>query len=236
LRISPGNRTPRGVPDKPLKDLVTRILREGGFVPSPGIVENLCAYLEGLDAWNRRMNLTGLKDVGEMAVKHVGDTLTLTAALPPSTRTVLDIGTGAGVPGLVLKLLRPDLEIVLVDSIRKRISFLKTVIAVMGLEGVWAEQGRVGTERGVPHGRPEGGFDVIVSQAVGSIDELARMACPLLARQGVVILMKGPKAAGELEAKRDELVGKGWGVELMETRVPVTGHVRNLILLRRVGT
>jgi 16S rRNA (guanine527-N7)-methyltransferase len=205
-------------------------------VPSPGIIENLCAYLQELHAWNRRMNLTGLKDIGEMAVKHVGDTLTLTAALPQGTRTVLDIGTGAGVPGLVLKLLRPDLQIVLVDSIRKRISFLKTIVAVMGLEGVWAEQGRVGAEKDVPRERPENGFDVVVSQAVGCIDELARMARPLLAQQGVVIAMKGPKAVRELEAKGDELVREGWGVGLKKTCAPITRHERNLIILRRVET
>lgn len=236
MGLSPESHSFSGDSDKPLKDLVTRILREGGLVPSPGIVDNLCTYLEQLSAWNRRMNLTGFKDVGEMAVKHVGDTLTLIPALPAGARTALDIGTGAGVPGLVLKLLRPDLEIVLVDAMRKKVSFLKTVIAVMGLGGVSAEQGRVGAEHGVPHGRPKAGFDVVVSQAVGRIDELARMARPFLSRQGVVIAMKGPKAAGELEATRDELVAKGWGAELMETRAPMTGHVRHLIILRRVET
>jgi 16S rRNA (guanine527-N7)-methyltransferase len=202
------------------------------MTPGEKSVGAICAYLEELHGWNRRANLSGLKTRQDMALKHVGDTVLLARALDPGIRTVLDIGTGAGIPGLILKLLLPHLEVVLVDALRKRISFLRTVIALLDISGVWAEQGRVGSDP-VPSRVPDGGFDLVVSQAVGAIDELARLAEPLLARQGKVISMKGPGAAMELESAGDALRVRGWTVTPVKADVPVTGHSRTLVTLTR---
>lgn len=193
---------------------------------------NLGVYLGELYSWNQRINLTGLKTIEEMALKHVGDTLTLIRFLPKSVHHVLDIGTGPGVPGLILKLFCPDLKIVLIDAIRKKVSFLNTVIAIIGLTDIWAEHCRLGSKDILRHFPPEG-FDVIVSQAVGSLDEFARMALPLLSANGLVIAMKGPKADEELEEKMGYLQRHGWKAGIIKTKTPVSSFQRNLVVLRR---
>jgi 16S rRNA (guanine527-N7)-methyltransferase len=207
-------------------------LQECGIAPSGELITNLRIYLEELYSWNQRVNLTGLKTMQEMALKHVGDTLTLIRFLPVGIRHVLDIGTGSGVPGFILKLFRPDLEIVLIDAVRKKVSFLSAIIAITGLTGIWAEHCRVGP-KDIPMHLPPEGFDVIVSQAVGPLDELARMARSLLSPNGLVIAMKGPKLDEELEGKIDYLQRHGWKTDIIRTQTPVSGFRRNLVMLRR---
>ena len=215
-----------------IKPLLHELLQEGGVRPSGELITNLGIYLGELYSWNQRINLTGLKTIEEMAVKHVGDTLTLIRFLPEGVHHVLDIGTGPGVPGLILKLFRPDLEIVLIDAIRKKVSFLSTVIAIIGLTGIQAEHCRVGP-KDIPRHLPIEGFDVIVSQAVGPLDELARMARPLLSANGLVIAMKGPKVDEKLEEKMGYLQRYGWKTSIIKTQTPVGSFKRNLVMLRR---
>jgi 16S rRNA (guanine527-N7)-methyltransferase len=208
-------------------------LQESDITPSGELITNLRIYLEELYSWNQHVNLTGLKTMEEMAIKHIGDTLTLIRFLPEGVHHVLDIGTGPGVPGFILKLLRPDLEIVLVDAIRKKVSFLNAMIAKIGLKGIWAEHCRVNLEDIPGHLLPPEGYDVIVSQAVGPLDELACMARPLLSVNGLVIAMKGPKIYEELEEKMDYLQRHGWKASIIRTQTPVGNFRRNLVMLRR---
>ena len=212
--------------------LLHELLKEGGVTPSEELITNLRVYLGELYSWNQRTNLTGLKTMEEMAVKHIGDTLTLIRFLPEGIHYALDIGTGPGVPGLILKLLRPDLEIVLIDAIRKKVSFLNTVIAIIGLTSIWAEHCRVGP-KDIPRHLPPEGFDLIVSQAVGPLNELAIMARPLLSTNGLVIAMKGPKVDKELEEKMGYLQRHGWKTSIIKTQTPVSNFQRNLVMLRR---
>ena len=207
-------------------------MQQGGVTPSGELITNLRVYLGELYSWNQRINLTGLKTMEEMAIKHVGDTLTLIRFLPEGVHHVLDIGTGPGVPGFILKLFRPDLEIVLIDAIRKKVSFLNTVIAIIGLTGIQAEHCRV-SPKDIPRHLPPEGFDVIVSQAVGPLDELASMARPLLSPNGLVIAMKGPKVDEELEGKMGYLQRHGWKTGIIKTQTPVSSFRRNLVMLRR---
>ncbi|MDL1960774.1 MAG: 16S rRNA (guanine(527)-N(7))-methyltransferase RsmG [Deltaproteobacteria bacterium] len=207
-------------------------MQEGGITPSGELVTSLRVYIEELHSWNQHTNLTGLKTMEEMAIKHIGDTLTLIRVLPEDVHHVLDIGTGPGVPGFILKLFRPDLEIVLVDAVRKKVSFLNTMIAKIGLKGIWAEHCRV-SPKDIPRHSPPEGFDIIVSQAVGPLDELARMARPLMSANGLVIAMKGPKIDEELEGKIGYLQRHGWKTSIIKTQTPVGSFRRNLIMLRR---
>lgn len=215
-----------------IEPLLNELLQEGGVTPSGELTANLKVYLEELYSWNQNINLTGLKTMEEMAVKHIGDTLTLIRFLPEGIHNALDIGTGPGVPGLILKLFRPDLEIVLIDSVRKKVSFLNTVIAIIGLTGIWAEHCRVGPKDMPGHLPPEG-FDVILSQALGPLDELAIMARPLLSTNGLIIAMKGPKVHKELKEKMGCLQRRGWKTSIIKTQTPVSSFQRNLVMLRK---
>jgi 16S rRNA (guanine527-N7)-methyltransferase len=215
-----------------IDSLLYELLREGGITPSEELITSLRIYLEELCSWNQHINLTGLKTMEEMAIKHIGDTLTLLRVLPEDVHHLLDIGTGPGVPGFILKLFRLDLEIVLVDAIRKKVSFLNTIIAKIGLKGIWAEHCRV-SPKDIPRHSPLKGFDIIVSQAVGPLDELARMARPLMSINGLVIAMKGPKVDEELEKKMGYLQRHGWKTSIIKTQTPVGSFRRNLVTLRR---
>ncbi len=164
--------------------------------------------------------------------KHLGDTLVLAHELPVNTGTLLDIGSGAGVPGLLLKILRPELEVVLVDAVRKKVSFLRTIIARLDLEGIKAEHGRVG-DTGVPARMPAEGFDLITSRALGSIPCLIKMALPLLSPSGLITAMKGPGGPEELEESMDIVREKRLEVKILEKHLPVLGHGRCLIFFRR---
>lgn len=211
---------------------MARIIEVAGLQPDEAVIGRLVAYLEELSVWNRRINLTGIRDMGDLVVKYVGDTVPIASLVPDHARTCLDIGTGAGAPGLVLKMLVPRLDVTLVDSIRKRVSFLAHVIATLGLSGVRVEQGRIG-EPGVPDSVPEGGFDIITSQAVGSIGDLAGMSLPLLSPDGIVIAPKGPRGGRELDEAGQILERAGLAGETIKYRQPVTGLPRVIVILRR---
>ncbi len=218
--------------DEALVPFLKRILEEAGIPHDDAVISALCVYLGELEIWNRRMDLSGIRDMEGLALKFVGDTAPFVPFVPTGTRTVLDIGTGAGAPGLVLKILLPQLKIVLVDALRKRVSFLRHVIALLGLAGVTAQHGRVG-EPGVPRTHPPEGFDLVTSQAVGSLDLLTRLAIPLLAPGGGVVAFKGPKAMAEVEICREMLAQKGFLAETVPVRQPVSGLPRTLVLLHR---
>ncbi len=203
------------------------------MAPDSRLEARLAAYFTELDRWNRRINLTGLKSMDEMVFKHLGDTLLLAQNMPKNVHTVLDIGTGAGIPGLLLKLIHPELNVVLVDAVRKKVSFLKTAIAKLNLTGVWAEHGRAG-DPGVPKHMPQEGFDLITSRALGSISSLLKIALPLLSPAGTIIAMKGPGGPAELGKSMNILQKKGVKIKILEKNLPVLGHKRCLIFFQRM--
>ncbi len=212
--------------------MIARVLREAGITGvDQTTISRLLAYFSQLHHWNQRINLTGHKGMEEMVLWHLGDTACLSTVVPRGTKTVLDIGTGAGVPGLVLKILRPDLEVVLTDAARKKVSFLRTAIFRLGLDGVWAEQGRVG-EAGFPSRRPGGGFDLVTSRALGGLEEILELGLPLLSPGGRIVAMKGPRGREELEGVRDLLHARDLQAEIHEARLPIVGRLRTLIVFK----
>ena len=168
-----------------------------------------------------------------MVYKHLGDTLVLARWLPDWISSILDIGSGAGIPGLILKILRPDLDIWLLDARRKRISFLNAVTAELGLHGVHAVHGRAGTGVGITtSGAPEG-FDMVTSQAVGSIVDLASMAVEFIKPGAMAVAMKGPEGENELESALPWLDEHGWEAEAVPAETPVKRHRRFLVVMLR---
>jgi 16S rRNA (guanine527-N7)-methyltransferase len=133
--------------------------------------------------WNRKTNLTAITAPGEVAVRHVVDSL---AALPhlPERGALLDIGSGGGFPGLVLKIARPALSVTLIDAARKKVSFLSHVIRSLGLSDIAARHIRA-------EGLQDGSFDVVICRALCALPEFIDMALPLLAPKGRLIAMKG---------------------------------------------
>ncbi len=177
-----------------------RIIREGGRalnVPiGAEIADRFSRYGEELLRWNRRINLTAITDPLEAAVKHFLDSAAVSPHIPPHAR-LLDIGAGAGFPGLALKILRPDLEVALVDAVRKKVSFQQHMIRTLSLSGIRARHARVeDIFESDAHG-----FDVVICRALTDLPRFFQMAGPLLAPNGMCIAMKGRPEEVEAEIR-----------------------------------
>ncbi|WP_259055278.1 16S rRNA (guanine(527)-N(7))-methyltransferase RsmG [Methylohalomonas lacus] len=157
----------------------------------------LLDYLELLVHWNQAYNLTAVRDPQAMVAYHLLDSLSLLPHLRESDRRCLDIGTGAGLPGVVLALARPDQHWVLLDSNSKKTRFLQQVRMQLDLNNIEVVRERV-TEYA-----PEALFDVVSARALAGLDKLCRWAQPLLAPGGRLLAMKAAPDAGELDSVVD---------------------------------
>lgn len=150
-------------------------------------------YLQLLLKWNKTYNLTAITDPAEIKIKHFEDSLAPIPFLPCHAEAsakagrLLDIGTGAGFPGIPLKIARPDLHIVLLDAQRKKIAFCQAVIRELGLTEIEAYQGRAEDLKRV---EKWGKFDVVISRATFSLQDFLKMALPFSKPSGLAIAMK----------------------------------------------
>ena len=166
-------------------------------------IERLCDYNDLLVQWNKKINLTALTAPEDVALKHFADSMMLLqyTEIEGGAR-VIDVGTGAGFPGLVLKIVRPDLQLTLLDSLQKRLVFLETVCESLELENV-----------SLVHSRAEDGsrtelrdsFDVAVSRAVAAMNTLCEYDMPYVRVGGRFIAMKGKDAEVEVDAARNAI-------------------------------
>jgi 16S rRNA (guanine527-N7)-methyltransferase len=154
--------------------------------------DRLGAYIELLLRWNQVYNLTAIRDPLEMVDKHLLDSLAVVPYV--ESKSLGDIGAGAGLPGIPLAIARPALFVSLLESVGKKARFLREVARVLGLGNVGVFEGRA--ERWQPVERPDGA----IARAVASLDDLGRMAAPWLADEGTLYAMKGPGYEAELRA------------------------------------
>ncbi len=172
--------------------------------------EQVADYCSLLVEWNKKMNLTAITDPHEVAVKHIADSLSaFDDTLFRENVRVIDVGTGAGFPGLVLKIYFPSMELVLLDSLQKRVNFLETVVSSLGLEGVSCVHGRA-EEAGWKREFREG-FDIALSRAVARLSVLAEYTLPFLRVGGSLLALKGARYAEEMEeaAQAAKILGGG---------------------------
>lgn len=151
--------------------------------------------------WNRTANLTAITDSMDVAVKHFLDSIIM-GPLIATGATVLDIGSGAGFPGIPLKIVIPSLQVTLIDASRKKISFLKHAIRTLNFENIEAHHVRAEDFAKKP--AAANCFDVVTSRALSSIKDLVLTAAPLLAKDGAIIALKGPGLQQEIEALQQQ--------------------------------
>ncbi|WP_213184162.1 16S rRNA (guanine(527)-N(7))-methyltransferase RsmG [Desulfosarcina cetonica] len=184
--------------------------------------------------WNRVSNLTAITDPLAVALKHDVDALAASVWIHEGAR-VMDAGSGGGFPGLPLKIARPDLSLTLVDSVRKKVSFLKYVIGTLGLHGITAVHGRLEDLARMPGHR--GRFDWVVCRAFASLDDFARLGLPFLAPGGQLLAMKGPQAEHdhEIDAMDDDgtrvFARTRFRVHIHRYTLPMIGDQRRLVRL-----
>jgi len=192
-------------------------------------VKSFTAYLKELNQWRRRINLYSRKDDQEIIVKDFLDSLTIVKYLPLNS-SVMDLGSGAGFPGIPVKIVRPDLKLLLLEATRKKVFFLKDVQRVLGLSGIeirWSGEGQ-GVED------LSGVFDFVASRAFGFLLKFAAEGIVFLKRGGILLAMKGKKGREELEESLSSL--EKMGLKLFfreEIRLPYLHHERILIGLKK---
>jgi 16S rRNA (guanine527-N7)-methyltransferase len=150
--------------------------------------DQLDRYLALLETWNKRINLTSVRDANEIRRKHFDDSLAVVPHLPAEARTLVDVGSGAGFPGAVLALARPDLAVTLVESNNKKVAFLRTVARELGLANVTVDASRIEAVRDRQGFVP---FDVAISRATFAVPDWLTLGLTLVRPGGLVIAMEG---------------------------------------------
>ena len=175
-----------------MNSLISEGLNELGFENDPLSIEKLEIYLATLKKWNRVYNLTAIDEDSEIIVKHFLDSLSVNQYIQNSER-ILDVGTGAGFPGLILALFNSDKSFVLVDGVSKKISFLQEMIGKLNLKNVIAVHTKVEQYNEAVQ------FDIIISRAFADIKKMTKLTSHLIKDGGKFIAMKGPDVMSELD-------------------------------------
>lgn len=196
-------------------------------------ISQFLRYYELLIEWNGFMNLTAITEYDEVMKKHFIDSLSLIKAFDISKQsTVIDVGTGAGFPGLALKIAYPSLKITLLDSLNKRIKFLNEVISELGLTGIEAIHGRA--EDFAMTGKLREKFDLCVSRAVANLSTLSEYCLPYVKVGGEFISYKSEKMEEEMDKAKNAIYllgGKFWKCE--EFYLPDSDIYRSLVVIRK---
>jgi 16S rRNA (guanine527-N7)-methyltransferase len=171
-------------------------------------------YADELLAWNSHTNLTAIRDRDEVFVRHFLDSLVLARHWGAAPDSLIDIGTGAGFPGLPLKLLRPELQVVLVDSVGKKTAFLEHVVGRLGLSGIRVITGRA-EELGQSREHRER-YGLVTARAVADLRVLAEYGLPLLRLGGLLLAPKGANAVEEAAAAESAFRMLGGGPARVE--------------------
>lgn len=208
-------------------------LKELGIELSEHQIQQFLTYYEMLAEWNEVMNLTAITEYDDVMKKHFVDSLSLIRGFHVNQEvSVIDVGTGAGFPGLALKIAFPKLQVVLLDSLNKRIQFLNAVIEKLGLQGVETVHGRA--EDFAKPGKLREKFDLCVSRAVANLSTLSEYCLPFVKVGGVFISYKSEKVAEELQTARRAIGILGGKIEnQIEFTLPDSDIYRNLFIVKK---
>lgn len=211
-----------------------------GIILSDEMKRQFSKYYEMLVEWNKVMNLTGITEYEEVYEKHFLDSICIVKAfseknifLSDTTKKVIDIGTGAGFPGIPLKIVFPDMDITLLDSLNKRINFLNAVIEELGLSGIDTIHGRA--EDYAKNQQHREKYDLCVSRAVANLSTLSEYCVPFLKRGGYFISYKSGEVDEELKdaEKALSLLG-GKAEKVVKFKIPETDIRRSFVIINKI--
>ncbi|WP_136607525.1 16S rRNA (guanine(527)-N(7))-methyltransferase RsmG [Paenibacillus dokdonensis] len=218
-----------------IQEAFTQRLLEKGIEISPSQLDQFETYFNELVLWNEKMNLTGITDREQVYTKHFFDSITLAFYVDiKSMKTMADIGSGAGFPGIPLKICFPHLQLTIIDSLNKRINFLKHIVQETGIEHVELLHGRAEDWAQKPGHRDN--YDLVTARAVAKLAVLNEFCLPYVKVGGIFAAMKGSNPDVEVqEASHSlkELKGKLHRVENFV--LPVEESERHIIIIDKTG-
>ena len=215
------------------KEELTKAAAEYGISLNDTQMEQYNRYFELLVEWNEKINLTAITEPKEVAIKHMIDSITAyDENLFKDGTTVIDVGTGAGFPGLPLKIFCPEIKLTLMDSLNKRIKFLQTVVEELGLKDVECVHARA--EEGARNKKYRESFDIAVSRAVARLPILCEYCLPFVKKGGHFIALKGMQYHDEAEeaAKAIKVMG-GSKTEIRPVKLPELDDKRAVITITK---
>jgi 16S rRNA (guanine527-N7)-methyltransferase len=225
------------ITEAPFRETLEQAARELDVQIDQGQLDMFCAYKQLLIEANRSTNLTSITEDAEIAIKHFADSLTcLRVVNLRNVTSIVDVGTGAGFPGLVLKIMNPAARVLLIDSIGKKVDFVREVSASLGLNGVESVQARA--EELGRHSRYRERFDLAVARGVSGLSPLAEYCLPFVRLGGLFVAMKGPKVAQEMGSGARAVAILGGGeLSTCQLELPFEAGVRVLVsATKRRGT
>ena len=207
------------------KELFIEELSKLNVTLSKKQLEQLDKYYELLIEWNEKINLTRITEYEDVYLKHFYDSLTIAKVVDLSTKqTLCDVGTGAGFPGVVLKIVYPNLKITLVDSLQKRVNYLNEIVKELGLEDIHAIHSRGEDFKET--------FDVVTARAVANIEKLVTYTMHLVNKNGIFVAMKG-NIDEELTSQVEQKISRKYKIEQVEKfLLPIENSNRSLIVLK----
>ena len=195
-------------------------------------LDKLYKYKDLVLEWNEKINLTAITDEREFAVKHFIDSLTVNKYIEPK-KTIIDIGTGAGFPGIPLKILNKDNKVVLFDSLNKRLKVLEDIIEKIELENVETLHGRA--EETFKNKQHREKYDIAISRAVAALNVLVELMLPAVKVGGICICMKGNNAEEEIKEAKKAIKELGGDIIKVEKLIlPELKLERNIIIIKKV--
>lgn len=191
-------------------------------------------YKRLLQEWNEKINLTAITEDEEVIKKHFIDCIkAFTSDEFKKAKTLIDVGTGAGFPGMPIAIMRDDLEVTLLDSLNKRINYLDQVVATLGLKNVTTIHSRA--EDGARNKDLREKFDIATSRAVANMCVLAEFCMPYVKVGGYFIALKGPNVTEELDASKNAIGTLGGKlIDVVEVNIEGTDLKHNLVIVKKV--
>ncbi len=214
------------------EEIINKYLKEINIELKKEQTEKFYKYMNLLLEWNEKINLTAITEPEEVILKHFVDSLTISKYIEKGSKLV-DMGTGAGFPGIPLKILREDIEITLADSLNKRINFLNEVIKELNLKNIQTVHTRA--EEFGKNKKYRESFDIATSRAVANLSTLSEYLIPLVKPNGKVICMKGSEVKEEVEMAKKAIEILGGKIEQKESfNLPNSDMKRNLVIIKKV--
>ncbi|TAH64157.1 MAG: 16S rRNA (guanine(527)-N(7))-methyltransferase RsmG [Gottschalkiaceae bacterium] len=215
------------------KEVIYQGLKELGIEVSMPVIDKLLIFKDIMLEWNEKINLTSITDERDIYVKHFLDSATcLSTGYIKSGMRVIDVGTGAGFPGIPVKIIKNDIKITFLDSLNKRINYLKEVVQKLELDDTVLIHGRA-EETGNNKSHRES-YDVVLSRAVASMNILCEYCLPFVKVGGVFLCQKGPNVEEELkEAEKAINVLGGKLIEIRKYKLPFSDIIHNVIIIEK---